>query len=277
MSTSDNSVERTTTEKRFVLSKEPFAKQRIEAIRQIVGDMKAVYPEVLSFCMFGSMTSGRANPGSDIDGYLFVDATKVAERNSREPKDILETIKPEEGSIRTYFVPEVENEYLETMRLELIGRLNLTPEQVQHVRVRPISEQIINEHLEDLRKQVKRFREFQTRIAEWESRNPERCSKKSIQEVLDYYKQRPEHPGFPSPSVTLQSMFHLQVGNGIQPYRTYLIDQLSGMGDEGEEVWKAIIQGTEMMESHLRTDTGKLYPRTLESGRKVYATLGEVN
>jgi len=272
MPTGDSSVEpNVITEKRFVLSKEPFVKERMEAVKQVVDDIKSVHPEVLSFCMFGSMTSGRANPDSDIDGYLFVDASKTAEKNSKAPADILETTKPEEGSIRTYFVPEVENEYSGTMRQELIGRLNLTPEQVQHVRVRPISEQIISEHVEDLREQVKDLREFQTRVAEWESRNPE-GSGRPIQEVIDYYEQRPKHPGFPSPSVTLQSMFHLQVGNGIQPYRTHLINQLSGMGKEGEEVWKAIIQGTEMMESHLQTDTGKLYPRTLENAKKMYAT-----
>lgn len=269
MANSDGVSETQTIEKRFVLSKEPFAQERIEAVKQVVDDIKSVHPEVLSFCMFGSMTSGRANPESDIDGYLFVDATKTAGKLSKEQTDIIQTSKPEEGSIRTYFTSEVEDEYSGLMRQELMARLNLTAEQVQHVRIRPVSEQIIDEHVKDLQEQVNALREFNSKIIAWESRNPKGVGK-PIQEVLDYYEQRPKHPSLPSPSVTLQSMFHLQIGNGIQPFRTHLINQLSNMGVEGEEIWKEIIQGTEMMESHLRTETGKVYPKTLEQAKAIY-------
>lgn len=64
-------------EKRFKLSGEPFAKERLAKVKTTVDVLKREHPEILSFCLFGSMVKGKAKPESDIDGYLFVDADSV--------------------------------------------------------------------------------------------------------------------------------------------------------------------------------------------------------
>jgi len=60
------------SDKRFLLSREQFSKDRIEALREEIDAMKSKYPEVLSLCLFGSMVKGTAHEESDIDGYLLL-------------------------------------------------------------------------------------------------------------------------------------------------------------------------------------------------------------
>jgi hypothetical protein len=246
--------------KRFTVSGPEFIKDRLSVVKEEVKKIQQEHPEVLSFCMFGSMTTGKARSESDIDGYLFIDANIVAKNKRVNPACIQETDFSPSEVPRTYFTKEVSDEYTLSLRDNLMRRLNLTVDQVKHVRARPISEEIIDQHVDNTISQINSLEDYKRRKAEFEISEPYNLA------------ARPEHPPLPSAGVTLEAMFHLEVGGGITEYRQYLLTKLEQMGDTGTKVWKIIIEGTEMMEQHLRNHTDVTYPRTLEQAIKVYGS-----
>jgi hypothetical protein len=46
--------------KRFVLTRLEFAQERMQGIKEVVSKLQKKHPEILSFCMFGSMVKGAA-------------------------------------------------------------------------------------------------------------------------------------------------------------------------------------------------------------------------
>mgnify|MGYP003393243005 CR=1 FL=1 len=78
------------TKKRFVLSPEEFSKERLAAVKGVMGEIQSKYPEVLSLCMFGSMVKGTAHKESDIDGYLFIDTSLIAQKENIPEERIIE-------------------------------------------------------------------------------------------------------------------------------------------------------------------------------------------
>lgn len=233
----DDIKPRERSEKRFILSKEQFAQERIRGIKDTVRELQKEYSEVLGLCLFGSMTKGTVCPESDIDGSFFIDADKVAKKFGFKENDILQNINVELGRAECFKenselgIPD----YGREIREKLQERLNLSLKQIKHITVRPISENIIDQHLDILKRRV---------------------------EIREY-------SGPLYPSRNLFPMFHLETGRGIKKCRKYLIDKLIASGETGEKVWKAIIKSTEELE-HIRIDTRKRYPRTLKEAQKVY-------
>ena len=72
-------MEGSTEQKRFTLSQEEFAQERIAGIKSAVEELKIEHPEIVSLMLFGSLSKGQSREQSDIDGILFVDAEKVEE------------------------------------------------------------------------------------------------------------------------------------------------------------------------------------------------------
>src|SRR5258708_1928851 len=141
------------TPKRFNLQNENFpevAKQRLRAIKEEVKNLRQEKPEVLSLCMFGSLTTGKSRPDSDIDGYLFIDLDKAAKRKSTLPSNITETEIDDLGTPETLLNDEVSLSYSQPLRDRLKQDLKLSDEQVKHIRSRPISKEIIHEHTENI-------------------------------------------------------------------------------------------------------------------------------
>ena len=73
----------------------------------------------------------------------------------------------------------------------------------------------------------------------------------------------------------LPYMFHMAIGQGIEKYRSYLIGKLEGLGDNGELIWKELIEEAEMMENHLNSGTNINYPRTLAEAKIQYDSIKE--
>src|SRR4051812_12371483 len=71
--------------KRFELSREQFAMDRVKAIQGTIDAVKKDCPEILSFALFGSLVKGTTRPESDIDMYIYVDANVVQEKHPNEP------------------------------------------------------------------------------------------------------------------------------------------------------------------------------------------------
>jgi len=56
--------------KRFLLSRNPELKERLEILQVLVYEMQKEHPEIISLSLFGSLTKGYATPESDYDGYI---------------------------------------------------------------------------------------------------------------------------------------------------------------------------------------------------------------
>lgn len=79
-------------------------------------------------------------------------------------------------------------------------------------------------------------------------------------------------------------LFHLSITQGVNPFRSYLLERLLHMGQTGEEIWKEIIERTAQEEqfdkrnkkvyshpSHTPVPKEIRYPWTLAEGIKLYA------
>ncbi|MFA6193812.1 MAG: nucleotidyltransferase domain-containing protein [Parcubacteria group bacterium] len=234
------------SEKRFRLSKEDFAKERIEGVRDTFQEVKKDYPEILSFCLFGSLVKGDTKLESDIDMAVFVDAEQLEcrfgniGRYAGKPV-VKKTIDREKGAIvlDTEMRVDVVRPIRNAIREILKKRLGLIDNQVRDILIKPISEDIIDSHVEEM-----------VRGIEKENNDPKKFETVYI-------------------SRNLYEMFHLETGGGIRKYRKYLIDKLCAMGETGERVWGEIVSDTSSME-HSHPDNIR-YPRTLEEVKKIYA------
>ena len=253
------------TDKRFVLSKEAFAQERMQAVKESVDEIKEKHNEVLSFCMFGSMTKGTAHEGSDIDGYLYIDSARVAQKEAMPEEKVLDYIQ---NDVRNdaYLTEEIAKKYILEFRNNIQERTGLKEKDVEHIRSRPISEHVIDKEIETLLTYYAGLERYTLESDTWFDSRPPRGS--SVDEMLAYQKSKPVRPEYKSP--TLGNMFHLEIGGGIRKYRKMFIDKLSTLGSSGEKIWTDTIRGTEMLENNFSTDETKHYPRTLAEAIEVY-------
>lgn len=243
-----------TSDKRFSLNKEDFARKRMAIIQKKVKEMKEGHPEVLSLCLFGSMVKGKARPESDIDGFLFVETEEADD--FAQPTNL-------KNSEEERLAKSIEKNYQDELRSGLTGLLHLTEEQTQDLHVMPINKQLVDKGLTKILKAFESEKDYKKAHDEWKKNKP-------LDYVDEYYKQEPERPHLPLPEQRLSAMFHLDVGGGIKKYRDYLLKRLDEMGEDGEKAWQEIIRYTEMMEQDLSFGTGKKYPGTLKEALKIY-------
>lgn len=253
------------SDRRFEISKAPFSKERLRALRAGFEKFQAQRPEVLAFGMFGSMVQGRAIESSDIDGFLFLDANAVLAKNDEASIDTVSTdIIQHTGVIKeTMLDDKTENEYISAFRKVITAESSvLRAEHLPHLFVRPVSYEIIDQHIEE-------FVDLIHRVDEWLEKQAERADFLAQGGQEDSAPTVPEKPTLMQVSPNLVSLFYLQLGHGLDPYRKYLIEKLSDMGQVGEVVWKGIGRGLEAFEQGT-VETGKKYPRTLEEAREIY-------
>ncbi len=254
------------TNKRFVLSKETFAQERMQAVREAVDEIKEKHDEVLSFCMFGSMTKGTAHVGSDIDGYLFIDSERIAQKDGVPEDQVLRAIEGQSPNM-TYLTEEVAKKYILEFRDSIKNKSDLKDKDVGHVRTRPISEKVIDKEISSFLTYFKDLDVYKEASTLWFKNYPTRGTS-SVDELIAREKAKPHFPEKVSSSLSL--MFHLDIGGGIKKYRKLFIKKLQELGPEGERIWTDTITSTEMMENNLSTDKTKRYPRTLAEAVEVY-------
>ena len=254
--------------KRFILSREQFAKDRMQTVQKEVRKLIKDHPEVLSFCMFGSMVKkGTPRIDSDIDGYLFIDASLLGENAAQVGLLETEYFKNQERVSATYLQQERAAVYIAPLREQIKRDLNLDDEHVKHIRSLPVSREIIDTHLEGLLAQAHEEAINQQEMQAWKNSEPTKDA--SIAEKLAYYERRPKQTiAYISPTLNLYAMFHLAIGDGVKQYRRYLLERLSAEGEMGEVIWKEIIGRTSLMEQGRSSD--KPYPKSLSEAVKVY-------
>lgn len=246
---------------RFRLSREPFARERIRAVKETMDELKDQHPEFLSMCLFGSLVKGRTRPDSDIDAYVFVDAERV-ERTDEKP--IIQ--KHERAQI---FRDDLQDLYENLVRESLARKAELSKEQVEHVRVRPISKEIVDGEISRLVAYEEKWDEYKDLQRRYDDEF-EQWLKDG--EKGEFSQTRPEMPNVETAGTNLFPIFHLAVGREIRGYREYAIGKLLGMGEAGDKVWKHIVGSVEDMERNLTTDERRtFYPRTVEAAARRFA------
>lgn len=227
-------------QKRFRINAESFARERLKGLRESFSEIQKEYPEVVSLALFGSMTKGKAREESDIDGWIFVDASRVPMAETGKPT--VEKVKTGGGMEEYRLTPDVAQRYSGSLREKLKTRLQLTDEQVHHLRTLAISPEILEDELLKITGDVQK-------LLTWENASG---------------TKRGPRPDVQIPT-NLYAMFHLSLGNDIRAYRSQLLERLNRMGDVGARAWKEIIWQTEFMEQGMPIKpTDRRYPRTLE-------------
>jgi len=242
---------------RFSLSEDPIIKDRLAGVKRAVERMKHDCPEVLSFCLFGSMVKGTADKDSDVDGYLFVDLEMIAKKQ-----------EVSEGSMLTFssngfvFKEEINHKYLSLFHNIIKEETDLADSQLVHAKVIPVSEKIIKTDIEKL---INDRKEYVIRLTEWLKSKPD------IGAGIDALEEHEDRiPRLDNDVPFLRKMFGLAVDNGIKKYRKMFIEELIKLGSIGEGIWSSLI-GVEEMADHFNEDEVKRhYPRTLEEAMKVY-------
>ncbi len=241
-------------DKRFVISPNEFGLKRLDAVQRSIEDIKAQNPEVLSLVVFGSTVKGESHDKSDIDGYIFVNPSLSQDQN----------LHVVEEPTATRLEPEIAGAYTSQLRNRIMDSTGLTSDQVAGIKILPISEEIINKQVADLVDTLNKLKSYnlerERRELEFLASNPNSL----------YWEIRPMELKSPSPKPNLYTMFHLEIGGGIRDYRDYLIKRLEQEGDFGEEIWREIIEITEMMEQNMSYNTNKRYPRNLTEAKEVY-------
>lgn len=236
--------------KRFTLSKEEFAVDRVEAIKNTMDEIKSEHPEVLSMTLFGSMVRGDAKEASDIDGYLFVDAGGVNGQTQTDRFD------------NTVFSQDIQAKYQDLARLGLKEKSDLADEQVKDVLVLPISREIIDEEIGRLLPYAQQISEYRKAKAEAEI---------SGRDILDEdYPRHPDSEQWTHANNNLSSMFHLAVGKSIEKYRGYLLDKLKTYGTAGEVIWEDIVGSVKFMEQGKSEKPFDKYPKTIQDAERIY-------
>jgi predicted nucleotidyltransferase len=115
---------------RFMLPKNPELLERLHQLQDIVKEMKADDPAVISFALKGSFIKGYAAKESDIDGELFVDWEKANEHFKK-----LGLMEENEVWSSSEFI----RRYNEKIRSTLQERMGLKKSQVEHTYAEMVS------------------------------------------------------------------------------------------------------------------------------------------
>ncbi len=265
--------------KRFIVTSEQQPKARLAAFRQALTEARAHFPEIVGATLYGSMVKDTAHEGSDVDAYIFVDLDAAKQHFTSEDYRLAEeeakTVVREEQAQRQQI--DTENPApIQAPRVEdLIARkryrpgfvsalekTGLAPDDMKDIRVRVLSQEVINQ---DLSMAVKQ----ELKLVDWEKQLVE-VNKTDFNNYWEWTKNNPR-PNFRFGDLRISSLFHLAIGRNLDQYRGYVLDFLSSNGASGERVWKGIIGRTADMErSFVGSNYQNLYPQTIDSAKAYY-------
>lgn len=271
-------MERNPTEssKRFSLSSEESAKEKIRAVQSTIEEMKREYPEVIGVSLFGSLVKGTATLESDIDALLLVNPDAIAPDANKGP--IVHFVRYDHAVIRggasnesTFHWPELRSDlsekYEQIFKEKLTQKLpTLREEQSRDITVAPLSQALIGKMLDEI---VDSYKKYPNGVSQQVIRLEHKI------DLGEEGKFNPENIRI-EPSQLLYMLFHMDVGGGLPPYRKMVLDRLSAEGILGETIWTNLISSTESWEqggvAFDALPTEKRYPRTLAEAVGLYGS-----
>lgn len=252
-------LQRALEKKRFVLSHETFAKERIHGMRKIFNELKTQHPELLSFHLYGSATKGNMDPESDIDTLIFLDGEKAV----REEEAELVRCKEVETTFRTKLV-----DILDFDR-DFAFSKNFT-----------ITVNIISKDRFD--SDLKYAREEYEKLEQWKKENPD------WKDIESHWAMWSRVSNLSGAAWRLLGLFMgVSIGRDIKKYRKYVLNKLKEMGPTGEQIWQEMIrivrvhERADMKDSQpdesykdsmqrWRSKYKELYPQTIDAAIKKY-------
>lgn len=189
-------------------------------------------PSIVGTTIFGSQVVGRARSDSDIDSYLFIDED-IWNPNGVKNPDARVAI---EDNDKDWF------EAMTTLGYNfrnLVGeKLGLTEVQRIEIRTRLLSKVRIDNE---------------------------------INALMGYTKKRHNFSSVVYPNISIDKLFHLQLGRGLDGYRAYILGVLKQEGALGELVWQQMMETVEMMERRLQVSRDpKIFPQTVDQAFKKF-------
>lgn len=260
--------------KRFNLPKEEQLKSRLDTLKTTFNTLQQSNPEIIGLTIYGSMATGGAKETSDIDGFVFLEEGKTKEHITEEDyhwaeeeSQQYEKTKPEWSTSRG--VSDIDLAATHRYRPivhETLKAKGLTEEQIKHIRIRVVSDEIIRDELEKTLESERKFIKYKEDMATWDNKLDEL--------PFDQWPSWDEKPKFPDQYIVdwkIPAMFHLEIGRGLTHYRSEVVKQLREAGEVGERVWQHVIGNTADMERHMRgSNYPHLYPTTLDEALNYY-------
>lgn len=251
--------------KRFELSEDPIIREKVTIYREGFRKLQATHPEVIGATLFGSSVKGRAVGESDVDSAIFVDAQRAAERNNsfsthtdiREESDGTKEIQTLFNPVAGYYYFTELNKHVNSRSQNNGGII------VEHATVFPMSPEILKLHLDIYIQSTQDFFSYHCAVINDrvnQSRNGKQATPSTESTQLE--------PSFFLPSSDITSLFHLQIGHGLDKYRQEVIERLED-NPYGEYAWRNICDSVEIFEGWSQR-SGKRFPRRLAQARKTY-------
>lgn len=261
--------------KRFVISKDEFARERVHALQAAFKEMQAAYPEATALSLFGSLVKGTANEKSDIDAMLVIDPEKI--RSLDDAGDDKPAVRFNRydfhlirGNVRyesMFHWPRLRKDLEDTYKRIFSEKIRdilptLTDEQLKDIHITPLNEELMRKMLDEV---IDSYRKYPDGVKERYIRFGHEI-KSGEEELPGDIRLEPNH--------ILYMLFHVDVGGGLPVYRRMILDRLSSEGALGEKIWHRLISSTEAWEQHKDhaddLPTNKRYPRTLAEAQRMY-------
>ncbi len=230
--------------KRFHLSREPFAKERLRALKEEFARFQERHPEALSFHLYGSLSKGYAVPESDVDGILFFSLDNAREK----PHDFESAPQEFEEAVGRRLGIKGQNSGCH-FKMHVLGHAGL---HVDLVTIHRAFEKIKERHPFD----------FENLDAHWNIFGLSQLTSPIFDKLVDIFRG-------------------VAIGRGIYPYRRQILEELKTGGAVGEKVWNAIICSLRVEERAFEKGRlsdhdvfeGKyenLYPQTIDDAIKYF-------
>ncbi|PIZ46441.1 hypothetical protein COY32_03330 [candidate division WWE3 bacterium CG_4_10_14_0_2_um_filter_41_14] len=233
---SPEKINRRLSTHRFDISERAF--ENLASIKQVLAEYQQNHPEVIGMTMYGSQTKGLDTDWSDFDAYIFVNDTTDHHKN---PNDGPKRIEPK-GHDPTY--DEINSTIVPAFRALVEDQLHISPDKTKHIRARVLSHERINTEINDL---------------------------ETYCLAREAYFNGEQNTYLYVPETSLDLLFHLQLSNGLDQYRAYILNQLKDRGDLGDSMWNLIQMGTQIMEESGRMRAEDyLYPKTVDEAIRRY-------
>lgn len=208
--------------------------------RSLIERVREKNPGIVGTVVYGSHVVGKSRENSDIDSYIFVDENEVGLSETLGKR-----IKPDESDANW---KTVDDDLGEKVRKQVREEFGLTLEETKDIRFRLLSKERIDNELDSL--------------IEWKM------------SWMKYKAEGGERPSFDSPPENFRLLFHMQLGNGLNKYRAYVLKKLQGAGDVCEEVWNGAISMVGFMErGKVSKDVQEkdfVFPGSLDEAIKVF-------
>ncbi len=192
--------------KRFILPSSEEMRRRIRSLREAFFELKTRIPKVLSLCLYGSITYGEATPQSDIDGYIFI-----------EEGDGETVFESDPSGLRSRFTNGRLKSLQRRARIIIQEKTGLSNKQLEHVRVLPVSYEIIDRHIDSYVEYAKKCLDYLKAV------HPQNDDPHNLISITE---EQPRRPDFLCIGINIYAMFFLALGTGINVYRRYLIEKL---------------------------------------------------